>query len=345
MMTYLCGGLAARGHRVTLLTLDNSVPDFYPLSSAVERVRLDLPALSSAGFGGGLKRLFTLLRAVRRTRPHVLISFMTVSVLAASWLLRIPYIYADHLDARFLAYSRKWQFLRNFLLRFAYAVTVLSQRDLQFLQQHHPRWRTHVIYNPALVAPSKRMKRPDYLRPNVRFVLAVGRLTAQKGFDRLLQAWSRLGPARAGWRLAIIGGGEDEEALHEQARSLQLEKDVDFVSPQKDIFPAYKQVELFVMSSRAEGFPLVLLEAMSCGVPAVSFNCTGPDVIIRHGIDGLLVPQDDISALAAALAELMQNEQKRLALAQRAPEVTERFSLDNYLSAYETLCNQARLSV
>ena len=86
---------------------------------------------------------------------------------------------------------------------------------------------------------------------------------------------------------------------------------------------------------------MVLLEAMAHGLAAVSFACTGPDVIIRDGVDGVLVPPDDVPAFTHALAELMQNETKRRELAARAKEVTTRFSLENYLNAYEDLCKSA----
>lgn len=337
MMTYLCNGLAARGHQITLLTLDERVPDFYSLSPAVKRVRLGLPAWS---FLGALARFYHLTRAVRGTRPQVVISFMTLSVLAACLCLRIPYIYADHLDVRYLTYSCKWRVLRNLLLRFASTVTVLSQRDLQFIQHKHPAWRAQVVYNPALAAPAHQSARPDFFKPGYRYVLAVGRLVAQKGFDRLLEAWGLLEETRTGWRLAIIGQGEDEASLKQQAQAFDC---VDFIPPQSSIFPAYQHADVLAMSSRAEGFPLVLLEAMACGLPAVSFACTGPDVIIRNGVDGVLVEPDNIQAFASALARLMQEEPLRRALAARAPEVVERFSLNNYLDAYENLCKQAVL--
>ncbi len=86
---------------------------------------------------------------------------------------------------------------------------------------------------------------------------------------------------------------------------------------------------------------MVLLEAMAAGVPVVSFKCTGPDVIVRHGVDGLLVPQDDIAAFANALTVLMKEDEKRRALGERAREITERFSLSNYIYAYEKLCEEA----
>jgi len=342
VMTYLCGGLAARGHAVTLLTLDSSVPDFYVVPPTVTRVRAQLPSFRAAGVLGGFVRLYKLTRAVRNTRPEVVISFMTISVLASCLLLRIPYIYADHLDVRFLAYSRKWKILRNWLLRFAKTVTVLSERDRKFIALYHPGWKPAAVYNPALPCVEDGGTRPLFMVPGKKYVLAVGRLVKQKGFDRLLQAWRRVCERHNEWRLAIVGSGPDEAELKSLADTLDVQYSVDFVPAQKSLAAVYRHADILAMSSRAEGFPLVLLEAMAAGLPAVSFACTGPDVIIRNNLDGFLVKQNQTELLAARLEELMQDEQKRRQFGARAREVTARFSLQQYLDAYENLCKNAR---
>jgi len=341
VMTYLAGGLAARGHEVTLLTLDNSVPDFYTVPDTVVRVREQLPTFKQAGFWGGFPRLWHLTQAVRRTRPDVLISFMTISVVASCWLLRVPILYADHLDVRFLVYSLKWKILRNWLLGKAFAVTVLSRRDRLFIKRYHRAWRPAVIYNPALPPSTGLLPRPDFMQPDVPYVVAVGRLVKQKGFDRLLQAWRNVCAAVPQGRLAIIGAGEDENELKALARTLEVQDRVDFIAPLKNLTAVYQHAKIYAMSSRAEGFPMVLLEAMAAGLPAVSFNCTGPDVIIRNGIDGFLVKQNDIDALAGQIIALMQNEPLRQQFSSAARQITDRFSLDKYLDAYENLCKDA----
>ena len=341
VMTYLCAGLAARGHQVTLLTLDDSVPDFYQTPASVVRVREHLGAFKESGLWGGIPRLWRLMQAVADTRPDAVISFMTISVLAACWLLRIPYIYADHLDVRHLEYSRKWQILRNFLLARASRVTVLSERDRKFLAMYFPKWRVSVIYNPAMPPDNQKYPRPAFFAPSKKYVLAVGRLVKQKGFDRLLQAWRRVCDDYPTWRLCLIGAGADEAELKSLADTLDVQSSVQFVPPIKGMAAVYQHADLYAMSSRAEGFPMVLLEAMAAGLPAVSFACTGPDVIIRNGIDGFLVKQNHTDQLAAKLAELMADETKRACFGAQARTVLERFSLDNYLDAYEKLCKDA----
>ena len=256
-------------------------------------------------------------------------------------LLRVPFIYADHLDVRYLAYSRKWKILRNWLLKHAFAVTVLSKRDRKFISLYHAGWRPVVIYNPALPAAAEIAARPAFMQAGKSYVVSVGRLVKQKGFDRLLTAWQQICGNFPSWRLAIIGAGPDETELKNLAAALGVQSTVDFVPPVKNLTAVYQQADVYALASRAEGFPMVLLEAMAAGVPAISFNCTGPDVIIRNGIDGVLVKQNDVSQLAAQLSNVMQNAPVRRDLGEHAKAVVERFSLEKYLDAYEKLCREA----
>ena len=341
VMTYLCGGLADRGHQVTLLTLDNSVPDFYTLPANVTRVRCNLPAFKQAGILGAIPRFWKMTRALQKTKPEVVISFMTVTVLASCRLLRYPVIYADHLDVRHTPFSRKWTILRNWLLRYASKVVVLSKRDRKFIAMFHRKWRPCVIYNPALPADPTPRPRPDFMLPDKKYVIAVGRLVRQKGFDFLLEAWRRVCEEFPDWRLAIIGEGKRLAELKNYAEITDVGHCVDFVPPIKGLQAVYQHADLFAMSSRAEGFPMVLLEAMAAGLPAVSFSCTGPDVIIRDGVDGFLVKQRQTELLAERLADLMRDGVLRGVFAARAQDVTSRFSLEDYLNAYEDLCKKA----
>ena len=135
----------------------------------------------------------------------------------------------------------------------------------------------------------------------------------------MLQAWRRICDDFPNWRLCLIGGGPDEAELKGLADTLDVQAGVQFVPPIKGLVPVYQHADLYAMSSRAEG----------------------PDVIVRNGTDGFLVKQNHTDQLAAKLAELMADEEKRAAFGAQAKLVTERFSLENYLDAYEKLCKDA----
>lgn len=336
VMIHLAAGLAERGHQVSLLTLQSGAADFYTVPENVKRIKVYLTPFDRLGLWGGFKRLLRLRHKLRQTKPDVVISFMALSVCMACRLARLSFIFADHLDIR-KPPSFKWRLLRNWTLSGACATVVLSERDKNFVEKNYPRWKPALIYNPAFPAEEKERPRPSFLGTK-RNVIAVGRLTKQKGFDILLRSWKRIAEKFPQWQLCIIGQGDEEAHLRRLIWDYYLQDCVQLIKPVQDIVAVYQHADLYVMSSRAEGFPMVLLEAMSYGLPVVSFQCNGPDVIVRDSVDGFLVPSEDEDALAEKLQLLMSDGNKRNTFAERAPEVVERFSDKRFLDAYEELC-------
>ena len=163
----------------------------------------------------------------------------------------------------------------------------------------------------------------------------MGRLHPQKGFDLLLEAFERIQAKHPQWHLTILGEGPMREELELLRAKLGLTHRVSFPGSVQDVNDRLRQADLFVMSSRFEGFPMALCEAMACGLPVIATDClSGPRDIIRDGIDGVLVPVADVNALAAGLDHLINNPLKRQQLALAAPQVLERFGLDRVMGIW-----------
>lgn len=182
---------------------------------------------------------------------------------------------------------------------------------------------------------------------SVKRVVTIGRYVYQKGYDLLLQAWAELEPqitqivtekGSEEWALDIYGQGDQADY-----RQLMTELGIDtdrchLNGPVEDVVKVYQESSIFVLSSRFEGFGMVLIEAMACGLPVVSFDCpAGPDEIIIDGVDGLLVPSGDVHALAEKLMVLMSDENLRRRLGQQALQTAQRYDMANLANQWTAL--------
>ena len=171
-----------------------------------------------------------------------------------------------------------------------------------------------------------------------KVVMAAGRLAQQKGFDLLLRAFAEIAPRRSGWRLAIFGDGPESTSLREMTRDLGLSGLVIFPGFSRTLHLALRKSQLFVLSSRYEGMPNVLAEAMAWAVPCISFDCpTGPAELISHGRNGLLVPPQDVGRLAAAMDRLMGDDELRRQFGKAAEETVKVYSLGGILDRWNTV--------
>src|SRR5262249_25449025 len=153
-----------------------------------------------------------------------------------------------------------------------------------------------------------------------------GRLVPSKGFDVLIDSFSRIAARHQEWNLVIAGKGPEQTALDAQVRRLGLGGRVKLAGWFADPSEALGSAGLFVMSSRYEGFPNALLEAMAAGLPVISFDCdSGPSEIIRDNVDGVLVPAGDVALLERAMERLMSDETERRRLGECARDVVRRF--------------------
>ncbi|MEA2427512.1 MAG: hypothetical protein QOF37_1140 [Thermoleophilaceae bacterium] len=202
------------------------------------------------------------------------------------------------------------------------ALAVLTESDRREYEAELER-PTRVVAIPNAV-PAPEGPPSDLSRP---VVLTAGRLTRQKGYDHLIPAFASIAPQEPDWTLRIAGAGPKREELDGLIEEHGAAGRVQMLGHVRDMPRQMQEASMFVMSSRWEGFPMVLIEAMSKGLPVVSFDCpTGPADIVEHGTTGFLVPQGDEAGLAEAMLELIRDEPKRrrfgAAAAERAAEYT-----------------------
>lgn len=173
-------------------------------------------------------------------------------------------------------------------------------------------------------------------------VIAVGRFSYQKGFDRLVKAWKQVAEIHAGWSLHIYGNGEKDD-ISQMINTLNISHCVHLHDATADIINRYKESSFLVMTSRYEGFPMVMIEAQSCGLPVVSFDCKcGPKDIITHGVNGLLVKEGDINRLSSAISWMMDNPELRLAMSNAAIEKMVDYDETTIMKRWVELFNSIR---
>jgi glycosyltransferase involved in cell wall biosynthesis len=285
--------------------------------------------------------ILALREAIVNLRPGAIISFIDVTnirTLLAAHGLGLPVIVSEHCDPYHNNLGAGWEGLRRLSYPQAKYLTVLTEEAAPYFSGFMGN-RVRVVPNPipgaAHPVHDEMERRPNRIG---RTLLAMGRLAPEKGFDLLLQAFALIARRQPDWCLQIWGEGELRPQLERSASTLGLTGRVEFGGFTKSPFEVMRQADLFVVPSRCEGFSNVLAEAMACGLPVVSFDCpSGPRHIVRDGIDGVLVPPQDVPALATTLERLMMDEGERLRLAANAPKAVERFGIEKVMSLWEQL--------
>ncbi len=227
---------------------------------------------------------------------------------------------------RFLAWPTREALHDSFINKVSKLVVLTKSDEHDFVEREGiDASLVRQIYNPSPIESDSECLH------QAKKVLAIGRLTDQKGFDLLLQSWARVERANEEWELEIVGDGSQKAELEQIISDLDLRR-VSISPFTNDIREKYRESSLYVLSSRYEGFALVLLEAMSMSLPIVSFDCrTGPSELIEDGRNGFLVPPLDTEALADRMNRLISNEELRQAMSHQSFEMSKQYRMENIL--------------
>jgi GalNAc-alpha-(1->4)-GalNAc-alpha-(1->3)-diNAcBac-PP-undecaprenol alpha-1,4-N-acetyl-D-galactosaminyltransferase len=333
---------AAAGDRVTVITLSSATGDTYALDSGVTRIALNAMRESRGvieALSHNLIRVRLLRAAIIRSDAEKVISFtdrMNVLTVLASRPLGVDTVISERIDPSRYEIGRAWSWMRRRVYPSARALVVQTERvrkQMIGVMRGRP---IYVIPN-AVAVPSAEA-RPAREASEKKQILAVGRLAPQKGFDLLIEAFSQVAERHPGWSIKILGEGPARASLEQLIASKRLTDRVMLAGWQRDPIAVMRDAEVFVLSSRFEGFPNALLEAMACGLASISFDCeSGPSEIIRDGVDGVLVPPESVSSLAAAMERLISDEALRCRLGTEAVRVVERFGVVPYFARWDAV--------
>ena len=339
-MINLAYGLAARGWRVDLLVVRAEGPYLSLITPGIRLIDL--------GCRRSLTSLPALVLYLRREKPDALLSAMGLSNLTAIWAAAVArfrgrvvvsvhinlsshYKYAAGVNSKLFPHL-----YRRFYPK-ADAIVAVSEESAADLRDvfEMPAARVRMIYNPV-VSPAllEQAKEPIdhrwFVPGQPPVILAVGRLCEQKDYPTLLRAFAKA-HARTGAKLLILGEGPDRAALEKLVVELGLSETVEMPGFAANPYAYMARAAVYVLSSRWEGLPTVLIEALACGTPVVSTDCpSGPAEILRDGDYGKLVPVGDVDALASALTESLCGVNKAV-----SPQSWAAFGADQAAANYE----------
>jgi len=340
VMVTLANNLAWRGYKVTLITLRSNKCDWYTLDKSVTRIVVGHVDYKSplSYIVNCFKKTMHIRKLFITLHPEIIISFLTgvnIIVMLASLGLGKKVIISERVDPTMhRTIPITWKLMRKLTYPFVDNLVVQTSSIANYFS---PRLKSKVVVipNPVLPQSSLSQKNTHFQKP---CIVAMGRLVNQKGFDLLITSFSQIAIKYPAWKLVIIGEGDKRRELEQLVARFKLKDKVTLmgriINPQSML----QHADIFVLSSRYEGFPNALLEAMACGLPVISFNCpSGPAEIIHHNYDGILVSPADMPQLTLAMERLIKSKPLRKKLGNNAKYVTTRYSVDIIIEKWEKL--------
>ena len=352
--------LAENGYEVMLVTYEQGDhPNAFSLHSSIIHNDLDVRFFKLSQYSV-LKRCFEYFRCRNRFRKNLQLQVDTfkpdVIITTTYQLNLLDLIFAIKSNSKMVIEShvafykakKSGNFPRNSLLYNmanlydSYYLRYVKKMDVlvALTAGDANEWKRYckkvlIIPNPLTCFPSEEDLNT---KQNTHRIIAVGRLNEQKGFDLLIEAFSKIADLCPEWTVDIFGNGDDKERLQAMIFSKHLENRIFLNSSTPDIYREYMRSDFLVLSSRYEGFALVLIEAMSCCLPCVAFKCKfGPEDIITDGQNGLLVSNGDINKLGDSIMWMIEHIKERTIMGNTARLSSARYNKDIIMKEWTSL--------
>ena len=333
VMVTLANELCNRHHDITILTFNE--PEDYELNKKIKRVRLHNGKIKNHT----IRSFCALISHYKRksNRPDLIISFLTLTNLKAIIVAKfygIKIIASEHTH-----YARNTfrtdAFTKKYIYRLSDFVTVLTNYDVAY----YKKYKSRVVVMPNPTTFKSGIGTTKEKKDNV--ILAVGALDRYelKGFDSLISLLVPVFKKHPNWKLNILGKGESGAVkLSTIIKENNLEKNVQLLGFQQDVQYYMRKSKIFVLSSKNEGLPMGLIEAMSQGMACIAYDCvTGPSDIINDGIDGILVEDQNKAKMTQGILKLIEDDVYRESLQNNAVKIVPRFSVENILAKWNQL--------
>ncbi len=345
VLTTMVNYWARNGRDVTVLSLqDADTRPFYRLHPDVHYKPLALLGASNSTISAvvnNVKRLTAIRRSLRSSHSDFVISFLSetnVLTLLASRFAGARVVVTEHTDPTRWPIAPAWSVLRRMTYRWADRIVVLNEFAGEFFRKFGD---VEVIPNP--IEDCARQAGSSSQQPRENLVVAMGRLGPEKGFDILLHAFSRLGHRIGEWKLVIIGEGVERPRLERLIEELGIREHVTLTGMVREPRHYLRRAGIFVLSSRYEGFPMSLCEAMACGTAIISTEYhDGIHDLVESGRNGLIVPPEDAGALARGMSTLIDQSSLRKRFGENARQICDRYGVEAVMSRWDELIDSSK---
>ena len=331
-------------HSVTILILDNKQKSYYTLNENINLYNKDFN-FGITNQGNILSRKFSFIRNIYHLRkfiininPDIVLSteyHLSIVSWIATYQLKVKVISREAHQYYWIKKNKFWTLLYNYVYPKLAYVVCLNEYEEKFYKKMG--CRTKVIFN-FLNKKLSNIKKTD----KKKVILTVGWLIKRKGVDLIPEIASLVFSESSNWHWKIIGKGPEYNDINRSLEAKNINKYVSIIPPvsEDSIYKYYSEASVYVLTSRSEGFPNVLMEAMAFSTPCISFNCpSGPSDILSNGIDGILVESENIIQISNAIISLIKNDNLRIQMGEKAYLNIQRFSNNKAYQLWEQIFN------